>query len=196
MSYLNPLRLHFLGKFQAAVSTVNNDPTHFNNATFQKKFQERPDGWWNPRGDANWRMIGCHITSAWLGDGTAAAANDPVLSYLIADSDRSVAAKLVDLDSEQQGVSEIWGLEIRIVDAPGHNLMRAKYETAAFMDLFLRWPAGAGGDASGSAWYQSVLKDIEWGAVQNSPFLQQLQAASANGLLSIKHHRAHPPRGR
>ena len=35
MSYLGALRLHFAGQFQAAVSTVNNDPTHFDNATFQ-----------------------------------------------------------------------------------------------------------------------------------------------------------------
>jgi len=34
MSYLNPLRLHFAGRFQANPSTVNNDPQHFDNATF------------------------------------------------------------------------------------------------------------------------------------------------------------------
>ena len=67
MSYLNPLRLHFCGSFQAAVSTVNDDPAHFNNATFQPQYQQRQEGqnangWWNPRGDANWRMIGCNIS--------------------------------------------------------------------------------------------------------------------------------------
>jgi hypothetical protein len=35
MSYLNSPRLTFSGQFQADPSTVNNDPTHFNNATFE-----------------------------------------------------------------------------------------------------------------------------------------------------------------
>jgi len=29
MLYLNPLRLHFTGQFQADISTVNNGPAHF-----------------------------------------------------------------------------------------------------------------------------------------------------------------------
>jgi hypothetical protein len=189
MSYLNPLRLHFFGKFQAAVSTVNNDPTHFNNATFKKEYQERGEGatkgWWNPRGDANWRMIGCKITSAWLGIDEPAPDGDAVLSCTIADADHTVAAKLVDLDPEQQGVSEIWGLKIRIANAAGNTLMGAKFETAAFMNLWLRWPSG-GGDKSGGAMYQSVLTDIEWGQIDDSPFLQKLREASGSGLLSIK----------
>lgn len=183
MSYLNSLRLHFFGKFQAAVSTVNNDPTHFDNATFKPAYQERPEGWWNPRGDANWRMIGCNVTSAWLSSGVPAAADDPILTYLVADSDRTVAAKLVDLDPAQQGVSEIWGMEIRIVNSQGDTLMRANYETAPFMDIFQRWPSGKG-DGSACAMYQSVLTGIEWGNIGDSPFLQQLQNAASAGLLS------------
>ncbi len=38
MSYLDPVRLHFAGRFQADVSTVNNDPTHYNNATFKPEY--------------------------------------------------------------------------------------------------------------------------------------------------------------
>lgn len=40
MSYLNGLRLHFAGRFQAAPSTVNNDIAHYNNATFLPSYQE------------------------------------------------------------------------------------------------------------------------------------------------------------
>ncbi len=190
MSYLNPLRLHFFGQFQAAVSTVNNDPTHFNNATFKPSYQQRQqgshaNGWWNPRGDANWRMIGCQITSAWLSNGEPAAKSDPVLTYLIADSSDTVAAKLVDLDSEQQGVSEIWGMTIRIADSQGRTLMSSKYEAAAFMDIFTRWPSGSG-DGSACAMYQTVLTDIQWGPIENSQFLQALRGACTDGILSIK----------
>src|SRR6516162_8147880 len=57
MSYLDPLRLHFFGKFQAAPSTVNNDPLHFDNAKFKPSYQQlwnatAANGWWNPLGDA------------------------------------------------------------------------------------------------------------------------------------------------
>ncbi len=38
MSYLNPLRLHFSGSFEAAVSTVNNDPVHFDSARFKPAY--------------------------------------------------------------------------------------------------------------------------------------------------------------
>jgi hypothetical protein len=44
MSYLNSIRLHFAGQFQAAPSTVNNDPLHFDNATFQPSYQQPATG--------------------------------------------------------------------------------------------------------------------------------------------------------
>jgi hypothetical protein len=190
MSYLGPLRLHFTGTFRAFVSTVNNDPTHFDNAHFEKSFQTpesatASNGWWNPGGDGTWRLMGCKVTSAHLADGSAANADDPVLACIIADSDRAVPAKLVDLDPEQQMVSEIWGLEVRIADAQGNTLVRGAYETAAFTDIWNR-SAGGGGDIGGGAAYQSVLTRLEWGDVSKSPFLTALQSAANDGLLSIK----------
>ena len=146
MSYLNPLRLHFFGRFQAAVSTVNNDPANFNNATFVTSDREPPNGGWNPRGDADWRLIGCRITAAWLADGSKAGIDDPVLACSIADSDRRVPAKLVDLDPEQQLVSMIWGLEVRIADARGETLMRGEYAPAAFHDIWGRAVGRVAGD--------------------------------------------------
>jgi len=80
MTYLGPLRLHFAGQFQATVSTVNNQPTNFNNATFQPDFQDQGNqGSWNPRGEADWRLLGCAVTSATMPDGSPAAADDSVL---------------------------------------------------------------------------------------------------------------------
>ena len=112
MSYLNPLRLHFAGKFQASPSTVNNNALHFNNATFQPSDQRREagqtDGWWNPSGDALFRLAECKVTSAFR-DGMPVS-EDPVLTMRIADTDRKAPGKMADLDPEQQMVSEIWGL--------------------------------------------------------------------------------------
>src|SRR4051794_41874389 len=83
MSYVDPPRLHFAGKFEAAVSTVNNDVFHFDSAHFKPEFQQlqapgSPNGWFNPRGDAAFRLIGCQVTGAYGPDGRAAAADPGV----------------------------------------------------------------------------------------------------------------------
>jgi hypothetical protein len=68
MSYLNTLRLHFAGQFQCNVSTVNNDPGHYDNSIFQPSYQtlqgKMPNGWFNPQGDAAFRLLGCTVTGA------------------------------------------------------------------------------------------------------------------------------------
>jgi hypothetical protein len=192
MSYLGPLRLHFAGRFQAATSSVNNDPTHFDNSTFLPSFQELqgpkgdpPNGWFDPRGDADFRLIGCRVTAAFLADGSPAPADDLVRELLIADSDRAAPAKIVDLDPCQQMVSTIFGLEVRIIDAAGVARFRGTYEPAAFFDIWGRAP-GQLSDTTACAYYQSVLTAVEWGDISSSPFLTALRDASPDRLLSIK----------
>lgn len=193
MSYLNALRLHFAGQFQANVSTVNNDPAHFYNAKFIPDYQkmEGPgmnpaNGWFNPQGDAAFRLRGCRVTSAWTASGPAAD-DDPVLHCMVADSDEQAPAKLVDLDTEQQLVSEIWGLQVRVADAAGATLLQGDFAPAAFADIWDRATgSGGGGDIGAGAMYQSVLTKLSWGDVSASPFLTKLQAAAGDGLLSIK----------
>ena len=192
MSYLDPPRLHFAGTFAATISTVNNDPTHFDNATFRPAYQKPQDasglnGWFNPRGDGDWRLMGCKVTSAVAQDGSPVT-DDPVLGCLVADSDRLPPAKIVDLDPEQQLVSTIWGLELRICDANGTNLLRAPFAPAAFMDIWGRAIVSPpGSDNSAAAMFQSILHDLEWGPVSGSPFLTALQTgADHHGLLSVK----------
>jgi hypothetical protein len=191
MSYLNALRLHFAGQFQANISTVNNDPAHFDNANFQSSYQEMqgpgmdpPNGWFNPQGDAAFRLLGCKVTAAWMPSGQVSRP-DMVLSYVITDSDAQPPAKLVDLDSEQQLVSEIWGLQVRIADEQGNTLMRGDFEPAAFTDIWGR-ATGGGSDNNAGAMYQSVLTNLWWGDLTASPFLTALQQAASDGLLSIK----------
>ena len=195
MSYLNPLRLHFSGSFQADISTVNNDPLHFDNTAFEPSYQEmstgdEPDqmnGWFSPRGSGDWRLIGCTVNSAFMADGSPASDSDPVLSAVVADSDKATPAKLVDLDPEQQMVSMIWGLEVRIVVRTGGTLLRGKFEPVAFMDIWDRsQSADPPGDFNAGAMYQSVLTGLAWGKIAPSPFLTQLKDAASDGILSIK----------
>lgn len=193
MSYLNSLRLHFAGQFQANISTVNNDPVHFYNLVFKPSYQELagpnfnpPNGWFSPQGDAAWRLLGCTVTAAWTPDGQVQPP-DAVLQCIVADSDGQVPAKLCDLDPEQQLVSEIWGLQVRIADANGNTLLRGDFEPAAFIDIWDRAQGQvAGGDSDAGAMYQSVLTNLQWGDLSSSKFLQTLQTAASDGLLSIK----------
>jgi hypothetical protein len=195
VTYLNPPRLHFSGSFQAAISTVNNDPLHYDNATFEAAYQEvqtgndpsQLNGWFSPAGSGDWRLYGCAVTSALMPDGSPAANDDPVLTAIVADSDRAVPAKLVDLDPEQQLVSMIWGLEVRVATPAGDTLLGGQFEAAAFMDIWDRSQGpGAAGDFGAGAMYQSVLTSLRWGDTEASPFLRQLRAAATDGVLSVK----------
>jgi hypothetical protein len=179
MSYLNPLRLHFAGSFQAAVSTINNTDANF------ELGNQNINPSWNPQGSGDWRLIGCSVTSAYDANG-APVSGDPVLQCLVADSDRAVPAKLVDLDPDQQGVSQVWGMDVRICDAGGNNLLRGRYEVAPFTDLWDRVHGSGPGDANYGAMYQSTLYDLEWGDVSASPLLSELRGATDSGRLSIK----------
>jgi hypothetical protein len=196
VSYLNPLRLHFAGTFEAAVSTVNNDPVHYDNARFTASYGlpesgTALNGSFNPRGSGSWRLHDCAVTAAFLADGSPAAGTDPVLNCLVADSDRRVPAKLVDLDPEQQLVSSIFGLEMRIATAAGETLLRGDFAHAAFMDIWDRAldvpVSGPGrGDVAAGAMYQSVLARVTWGDVSGSPFLRALRDAVSGESLSVK----------
>ncbi|MFY0531480.1 hypothetical protein [Nannocystis pusilla] len=191
MSYLDRLRLHFAGRFQATMSTVNNDPRHFDNASFKLEYQlrqtdEDANGGWNPDGNGAWRLVGCRVTSAFHADGTAVALSDAILQMFVADSDRKAPAKIVDLDPQQQFVSTLFGLEIRITDQAGNSLLRGRFEPAACDDI---WPriqgSGPSGDGGAGAIWQSVLTELAWGDLSESCFLQELRAVAPDRL-SIK----------
>lgn len=131
MSYLIGARLHFAGRFTADVSTVNNDPQHFRDPN------QPPGQGWNPRGTGSWKVDGCTVTSAVFADGTVArtAADDPVVG---ASNVQAGQARLVDLDPEQQLVSQIWGLRLSLTRTAGASpAFAGVFKVAAFSDL---WP--------------------------------------------------------
>jgi hypothetical protein len=191
MSYLHPVRLHFSGSFRADVSTVNNDTTHFDNTNFDPKFQTpgpgATNGWWQPAGTGAWRLLDCSVKRACRDDGTAAAtpAEDGAVGLSVRDSGDRSSAKLVDLDPDQQGVSMVFGLTVRLADGQGRILMQGDLEPTPFFDLnFTR--STAGGPQGASAYFQSVLRNVEWGDVAASQCLAQMKRKSAAGMLSIR----------
>ena len=116
MAYLDTPRLTFFGQFQADPSTVNNDPLHYNNQTFQPSYQEYgpsgTNGWWNPEGTGDFRFVGCTVTNVTYTDGTSTTNPDEdwIIGKTIIDSNTRVAGKIVDLDPQQQMVSELFDL--------------------------------------------------------------------------------------
>lgn len=189
MSYLGYPRLHFAGQFQADVSTVNNDPTHFDSATFQPRFHhpgQETNGWWNPRGGGSWRFVGCTVRRVVYADGSVCEDPlvDPIIGAPVNGAETRVEGKVVDLDSENQNAAEIWGF--RVIVGGGDCGLAGDFKVAAFTDF---WPRYAGGepDSFWSAFYQSLLERVGWKEIGRSRFLQELRL---NGIppetLSIK----------
>ena len=182
MTYLGFPRLNFSGTFQADPSTVNNDPYHFDVAKFKPGWdqpgQGATKGWWNPGGTGAWRMQ-CSVRTVCYADGSIGddPLSDPIVGAPLGSATDRVSAKLVDLDPEQQMVSELWGLRIVVADG-----FAGEFEVAPFADIWVRF-AGGQPDSFFSATYQSVLTQLEWAARADSRFLRELGPAET---LSIK----------
>jgi hypothetical protein len=190
MSYLTPPRLTFTGNFQADVSTVNNDPRHFDNATFTSSFQEfrtpeAQNGWWNPIGTGIFRLSGCRVQAAFGPDGEAP--DDPVLGLLVGNAPDRPSAKIVDIDPEWQLASQIYGLSVSLIDPKTRRVVLVgDYEHAPFRDLWFT-RGGGSGDSGASAIWQSVLTNLRWDLDGiDSPFLRALADAARGGALSIR----------
>jgi hypothetical protein len=186
MSYLDPVRLHFAGRFQADVSTVNNTTQYYNNDTFEEQYAQS-GGAWNPTGGAAWRLVDCVVTRVCYGDGTSTTdpAVDHVVGLRVADANARVAGKLVDLDPQQQMCSEIWTLLVRLTDGIT-DYFGGPFETTAFTNLWRRaTEPGHPIQQPLSAIYQSVIA-AKWGDTESSRFLRELRKAAKDDLLSIK----------
>lgn len=183
MSYLDVPRLHFAGSFIAKPSTVNNTPTNYNPATPSTTGLVLA---WNPNGNHDWEFLNCTVRTAVTGDGTVWNSGHPekiIGAGVQSRPDAPYNAKLVDLDTEQQMVSQIWGLRINVAVSATEYFV-GNFRVISFDDIWARVPDGQQ-DWMFSAYFQSVLDDVTWGDNSTSPFLQELQTVSPNQL-SIK----------
>jgi hypothetical protein len=181
------VRLHFAGRFQADPSTVNNQTSYYDNATFEELYKKN-GGLWNPEGGGAWRFVDCRVTRVCYADGSSTTDPkvDPVVGMSIMDANKRVAGKLVDLDPQQQMVSEIWSLIVRLTDGTVDSFA-GPFATAAFTDLWQRaMVPGRPKQQSLSAIYQSVIAPVAWGDTSKSRFLGELRKAAADDILSIK----------
>lgn len=183
MSYLSSPRLHFSGLFQADPSTVNNDPAHFDPRAFRPNYQlpgvpnatGMTNGWWNPRGSGAWRFRDCVVRKVVYLDGSEGddPALDAVLGSPINDELARVEGKIVDLDPEQQGVSEIWGLRVTVGRPSSGCGFAGNFLSAPFADIWPRYPKGQP-DSMFGAYYQSVVEAVDWAGAGGSRWLQEL----------------------
>lgn len=182
MSYLDVPRLHFSGIFIANPSTVNNDPANYNPAVTD------PSPGWNFNGNHYWQFKNCTVRSAVDAAGKLlkATADDPLIGAAVESTDSPTPAKLVDLDTDQQMVSEVWGLRVKVAISATDYFI-GLFRVAPFDDIWGRLQnadPNAGDNAAG-AYYQSVLELVSWSDRTSSPLLRALKQASP-AALSIK----------
>jgi len=190
MSYLDSPRLHFSGFFQADVSTINNDVRYYDVAAFQPEYQTLSlgdgGGSWNPTGTGVFRFVNCQITGAALhGKTLYVQSQDPVIGMSLQNADGRAPGKLVDLDPQQQAVSQIWGMQVRLTNGRFRALFEGDYLHAAFINLWQRQQSGVLADQKLAACYTSVLENVQWNGDADSPVLAALAKATEPGWLAI-----------
>jgi hypothetical protein len=188
VSYLDSPRLHFRGWFQADVSTINNDVRFYQNSSFVPEYQQLEQNLsWNPEGTGIFRLLDCSVTGAFLdGRQLTSSADDSIIGMTIQNAAGRAPGKLVDLDPQQQMVSQIWGMQVRLVSQTAQTLLQGEYKPAAFINLWQRQKQGVRRDQQLAACYQSVLEDVTWPDMSGSVLVQALKAATEDALLSIE----------
>lgn len=182
MSYLDSPRLHFNGWFQADVSTINNDVTAFDTGPSAGP----PDPGWNPEGTGIFRLVDCAVTGGFLDGRPLSAGDDPAIGMTIENADERPPGKLVDLDPQQQMVSMIFGMQVRLVSSSLQTILRGEFKPAPFINLWQRQITGLRTDQKLGAMYQSVLERVTWSEEPESPLVRALREASQSRKLSIE----------
>jgi hypothetical protein len=187
MSYLDSPRLHFRGWFQADVSTINNDVRMFQNDSFVPDYQQlNSNGSWNPQGTAVFRILDCSVTGGFM-DGRLLTTpqDDPIIGLTLQNATDRAPGKLVDLDPQQQMVSMIFGMYVRLAGPHAEALFEGAFKATAFTNLWKRQQTGPRTDQQLCAYYQSVLEHVVWSGNLNSNLLTALKAATQDDMLSI-----------
>ena len=184
MSYLDVPRIHFFGTFFANPSTINNTLTNYN---LQPPLQLA----WNPNGSAFFQFLNTRVSSVVGPDGKVlpTGSGDPITQAMVATplSPQTKVAKIVDLDPDQQSITQLFGVVVTIALPGGQGGVTGTMAVAELRDLwFGRVPsAGNDPDVAASGVWQSILTDLQWSGLEQSAFLSALRAASPDRL-SIK----------
>src|SRR6185295_10115195 len=188
MSYLDTPRLHFSGTFMANPSTINNNNTNYGyNPGAQNPINIALN--WNPYGSHAF-TISANVTSFVDSSGQLHTSGDPLIgasfeSYV---PDGSSWAKIVDLDTDQQGVTRYFGLNLNLTlkNSETPALQGVWQNGGTLVNLWTRVPSSSDQDAASGGAFQSVLQNLAWQDAGASNLLQQLQQAVGDSELSVR----------
>jgi hypothetical protein len=178
MSYLDLPRLTFFGQFTANPSTINNFAPNYAVPPEYNTTSDTPGGVsWNPYGNHSF-SLSANVTSLTPG---------PVASGSVMSAPAGPGgAVLVDLDTEQQMVSQIIGMKLTVTVGDGSVV--GTFVPVNFFDIYFNRMSGTNqivsGDGVAGAVYQSVLTDLQWNE-GSSAFLHSLKTVSP-AMLSIR----------
>ncbi len=180
MSYLNGTRITFSGRFFADVPTVNNDPGAFEPGPIV-------DPLWNRGGGGTFDFLGCRVNGGEHPDGNPIGDQDPATGLAVVGAADRPGAKLVDLDPRWQMSSEIWALQVRLVDpGSGEELVSGSFRVSGFRDVWTRQTVEGGNGQQAGASFVSVLDDVTYGPrAATSAALSAIRAESDANRLSI-----------
>src|SRR6185369_2511991 len=106
-----------------------NDVRFFQNDSFVPEYQQLDsNGSWNPRGTAVFRILDCSVTGGFLnGRALTSPEDDAVIGLTVQNAVDRAPGKLVDLDPQQQMVSMIFGMHVRIAGSQSEPLLQGEF---------------------------------------------------------------------
>ena len=194
MSYLDLPRIHFAGLFFTGPGTINNMTTNYEpDAPIEKPGGKyTPIAGWNPPGVSQFYLQQCTVLGAVDSTGDwIAAGSDPLIGASVATAgprtpitvDGTVVdiAKLVDLDPDQQGRSEVYGMQFQ-VQLPDGSTFGGAMSVPQLRELAPRM-ALKGGSFTVVGLLMGSIDQPRWPARPGaSKLLTQFQQACANGI--------------
>ena len=175
MSYLDQPRINFSGRFFTNVSTINNRLVNYD--------PSRPilPGW-NPTGIALFKFDSCTVTGV-----QAPGDNSNLIGAPLTSLNKPVPGKLVDLDPEQQMLSQVIGVALSLTTASGSGF-QGVLEPCNFQDIWSRAPEpeGNAGGSNASAIFISTLNAVQWTNADEVEALKLLRDATQNSQLAIR----------
>src|ERR1044072_4507024 len=213
MSYLDVPRLHFSGLFFTGPNTINNyihsyDPTvQLTNPQGQyltNKPHQAPAGW-NPLGVAQWWLEECTVLSAVGSNGSPVVSPDTVIGAALQSPSPTTPmsdgtggfydlAKMVDLDTHQQGRSAVYGLRIACI-LPNGAGFQGLMTIPELRQMGARISGATSSWGAVGTWMGTLLNVVWSGDISSSQFLMSLKSASPQALnvkLTVDLHQNNP----
>ncbi|NES22626.1 MAG: hypothetical protein F6K41_27835 [Symploca sp. SIO3E6] len=215
MSYINLPQINFAGSFSAKPGTINNvavnyyayqspDPFMQGDSSQSPNSFSNPDNFppevqrylygpsWYPTGVATFKF-NCTVASFLGSDGSPLAGLEGA-TFKTMVLPGSSTGKLVDLDTNQQTLTQLYGIVVKLALSDGTKVFTAKMSLGAqeanqlpvLNDLWFAKDPDATSDAGASGIFQWILDDIVWEDTSSMPSaVVALQESYAQGI-SIK----------